>query len=152
MAMHCNFTFFFTDINIPRRPAENAFLRQLKGRVSWSSQDQEFPHHVWFQFEKPKTLTKIGFSTRLEDAGITQAPKKFEVVASGDCNLFMSAAEVLLVVENAGFDKEDQAKAWMIPEAKQAPYLCIGIKVQSVNRAGVKIASVQNMIMWERRS
>ena len=36
------------------------------------------------------------------------------------------------LVEDAGFQRGDQAIAWLIPEEMQSSYLCIGIKINSV--------------------
>ena len=129
-------------------PAQNALHPEAIKKSPWMS-ERGFPQSVWFQFEEQKFLTKIGFSSDWYD--VNRAPKKFEVVGSMDCEQFESTAEVLLVVENAGFDKEDQAKAWMIPEDKQAPYLCIGINIHSVNDKETGYTSVRKMIMWENR-
>ena len=129
--------------------AENAFRPQTRGKRPWASAGL-FPQLVWFLFEEHKTLAKLGFSARSNGVQVKQAPQKFEVVASVDCDQFESSAEVLLLVENAGFEKENQAKAWMIPEEKQAPYLCIGIKVYSV-RSNNLHTSIHNMVMWEKR-
>ena len=140
--LHFAFSLIGDSAEMAFRPPET---NQYK---SWVSSGDP-PHHVWFQFEERKTLTKIGFSTRRH---IDTAPKKFEVVASVDCNRFMDTAEVLLVVENAGFVEDNQAKSWAIPEAKQAPYLCIGIKVISVNDDNTKGTELRYMIMWEKKS
>ena len=87
---------------------ENAFRPGIQTepnpRPGWSSAGV-FPQIVWFQFEEQKTLTKIGFSTRSNEPTVSQAPKRFEVVASVDCNQFQSNAEVLLSIEDAGFEK-----------------------------------------------
>ena len=133
------------------RPAKHAFRRETDESRAWTS-NGAFPHFVWFEFEENKTLTKIGFSS---DRRKNWAPKKFEVLASMQCERweqFDATAEVLLVVENAVFDEADQAKAWWIPKAKQAPYLCIGIKIHSSNRNSLPNTALQNMIMWERRN
>ena len=133
---------------------ENAFRPGIQTepnpRPGWSSAGV-FPQIVWFQFEEQKTLTKIGFSTRANEPTVSQAPKKFEVAASVDCQQFQSNAEVLLSIEDAGFEKMNQARAWMIPEEKQAPYLCIGIKVYSVRGPNAHTA-LQNVVMWEKRA
>ena len=115
----------------------------------WASAENDFPQYLWFKFEVSHVLTKIGFSTRSDRRDSAAGdPKKFDVIASQDCNQF----NVLLHVEDAAFLEQYQAKAWEIPEEKQAPYLCIGIKVHSIKGYyKYQVTAVQNMIMWEKR-
>ena len=141
--------------SLPDYPAAHAFRPQIiEGRKYWpwaNQKDYPFPHSVWFEFEEPKFLTKIGFSTRVESDHIGQAPIKFEVIAALKCEDFLSNAEVLLTVEDAGFKNPDQAQAWLIPAEKQGPFLCIGIRIHSVQDVSKGFTSVQKLTMWEKR-
>ena len=140
-------------LNSYGRTAMHAFRPQ--GVVPWSSaMDQAPPHYVWFQFQQPKTLTKIGFSTRTEGRLFDQAPLKFDVVAAASaegCGVdFKSKARILLSIEKAGFQKGNQARSWVIPTEIRAPYLCMGIKIHSsLGNSGH--VSLHNTIMWESR-
>ena len=137
------------------RAAANAFLPEVTSTIPWTNdKDHPFPHHVWFQFQRPKTVTKIGFSTRINADYFGQAPRKFDVIAgnsaedcSGDAT---SKAHVLLRIEEAGFQRANQAKSWLIPVEMRKPHLCIGISIHSSAGNG-KFVSLQNMIMWESR-
>ena len=135
-----------------QHPAENAFKPQNAGSWPWANhRDNNFPHFVWFQFESPIVLAKIGFSSRAGQ-NQNQMVKKFDVIgatASG-CSDIQDSPRILLGVEDAGFERSSQAKVWLIPEKNQAPYLCIGIKIHSGSVLST-VVSVQNMVMWERR-
>ena len=130
--------------------AENAFKPQhVDSSKPWANhQSRKFPHFVWFQFKEPKIMTKIGFSTRM---GIfRQVVKKFDVIAAASFGTGCGSWRILLSVENAGFERSNQAKVWSIPAENRAPYLCIGLKIHSNTDGGVYV-SVQNMVMWAKR-
>ena len=148
--------------------AVHAFVRQGPGQPPWASKiGVKPPYVISYRFKEPKSVTKIGFSSRIDGWWKCQSPKKFDVVAAldpQDCRIFMANSQVLLSVEDAGFQRQDQALSWMIPKEMQSSYLCIGIRIHSV--IGVvdansnvcnadhsrTTASVHNMLMWESRA
>ena len=147
-------------------PANCAFGQPCQNGNPWASaHNSNPPHLIWFRFKKPKVLTKIGFSSRSTACWQCQSPKKFEVIAAmhpNVCEDLMMKGRVLLSVEDAGFQEEDQAIAWLIPKKKQLAYRCIGIKIHSVigrveqNGAcstddRLMVASLFKMHMWEKR-
>ena len=138
------------------------FQNEISGN-SWQSHDGEnFPHSLWFKFKASHVLTKISFSSSIY---LEQAPKEFAVIASQDCINFQD----LLHIEDAAFERQNQAQSWEIPEEKRAPYTCIGIKIHSSKGEDGDVildddgnayqyiyeaehaTSVQNMVMWEKR-
>ena len=124
---------------------------RLENEISdqpWGPRDVSFPHSLWFKFKTSHVLTKIGFSTYGGNSAVKQAPKKFDVIASASPDY--KNFQVLLHVEDAGFFGQNQLQVWEIPEEKQAPYPCIGIRIRTTNQQDAYTA-VKNMIMWEKR-
>ena len=148
-------------------PANCAFGQPCPFGNPWASAlKTDPPHFVWFQFNEPKFLTKIGFSSRHLAWWECQSPKKFDVVAAKDpqdCENFQEKSEVLLRIDDAGFQRENQDLAWAIAEEKQAWYHCIGIKIHSVigrfsqtNSDACLVerdimVAVHKIRMWEKR-
>ena len=146
--------------------ANCAFGDPCENGNPWASgRNQEPPHLIWYQFHEPKFLTKIGFSSRTSEWWECRSPEKFDVIAAldaNDCGDFNKNSNILLSIENAGFQRLDHAIAWEIPKNKQSFYRCIGIRIHTViGKPGIgpicnsadsrMMASLQKMRMWERR-
>ena len=54
----------------------------------------------------------------------------------------------MLIVEDAGFDAEDQFRSWDIPAEMQGSFHCYGLGIDTVLGGG-NVAAVRNIIMWE---
>ena len=131
--------------------AEKAFRLQGNGQLPWSNIGADpYPHTVWFHFEDKKVFHKIGFSSR-SDGYLHVTPKGFEIVGSEDCVYFPDCnSQVLISVQEAGFYLPNEAKVWVIPAEKRAPFLCLGIRVISSKGSNTHTA-LQNIKIWGER-
>ena len=74
----------------------------------------------------------------------SQAPKKFAIVGSNDCQDW----SILLSVEDADFTHENEAKAWIIPCEMRRICACYGIKIFTAKGGTKGFVTIQNVLMW----
>ena len=113
----------------------------------WASRRNDPKPKIWFQFKAAHSLAKIGFSSRQDERYFGRTPTHFLVIGSTmteNCQKWST----LLEVKNAGFTKNNEFKAWLIPALNRKPFYCIGFKIVStIDKEN--IAALKNITMWD---
>ena len=139
--------------NKPSAQADRHVKWAFKNGKNWwrngdNGDNAGFPARVWYRFSYKRKVGRIEFSNR-KDSRVGLSPKKFRVIASGQCRGW----KTLLTVEDAGFTDVAQSKAWWIPTENRGWYFCYGIEFLSsqVGNGPNQVVVVRNIRMFKRK-
>ena len=128
-----------------------AFQFSTKSDGAWISEQRSQAHAIWFRFEQPQRVVKMGFAS--SERGASQ-PIHIKIIACHRCDQrTCHDFQVVLDVPIAGFNEEEffVFKTWDIPKLARSSYLCWGVRVESV-RWGPEGVMISNILMWKART
>ena len=91
---------------------------------------------VWICFETNRTVLKIG----IMGGSTNHAVESFRV--HGDKKL-------LLTVDDAGFQANNEERSWLIPVEKRGPHKCYGLEAIQGGGGGNRKVKIKEILMWE---